>query len=64
LTGGRRMRPTSLRCSQSRLPHNHGRNHLAAANRLFKQTEPALSIEDHKSLAPLDNGVIPEPYQA
>ena len=29
LTGGRRMRPTSLRCSQSRLQHNHGRNPLS-----------------------------------
>jgi hypothetical protein len=35
------MRPTSLRCSQPRLQHNHGRNLPAAANRLFKQTEPA-----------------------
>jgi len=29
LTGGRRMRPTSLRCNQSGLPHNHGRNPLS-----------------------------------
>jgi hypothetical protein len=39
LTGGRRMRPTSLRanpgCSITR-----AEIHLAAANRLFKQTEP------------------------
>ena len=29
LIGGRRMRPTSLRCSPSRLQHNHGRNPLS-----------------------------------
>jgi hypothetical protein len=35
LTGGRRMRLTSLRCCQSRLQHNHGRNPLS-------RTQPAV----------------------
>ncbi len=45
LIGGRRMRPTSLRCSQCGCRHDRERNSLAAANRLFKQAEPALNSE-------------------
>jgi hypothetical protein len=43
LTGGCRMRPTSLRCSQSRLQHNHGRNPLSRSQPAV-QTNRASSI--------------------
>src|ERR1700730_13977775 len=43
LTGGRRMRPTSLRCSQPRLQHNHGRN-------LLSRSQPAVQTNRASSL--------------
>ena len=43
LIGGRRMRPTSLRCSQSRLQHNHGRNPLS-------RSQPAVQPNRARSL--------------
>jgi hypothetical protein len=45
LTGGRRMRPTPLRRSQSRLPHNHGRNPLS-------RCQPAVQTNRASSAAP------------
>ena len=44
LIGGRRMRPTSLRCSQSRLQHNHGRNPLS-------RSQPAVQTNRARSRA-------------
>ena len=46
LTGGRRMRPTSLHCSQSRLQHNHGRNPLSRSQPAV-QTNRATSHRMH-----------------
>ena len=46
-----------MRCSQSRLEHNHGRNPLAAANRLFKQTEPESNAADKLSLICFGNRI-------
>src|SRR5664279_4674615 len=48
LTSGRRMRLISLRCSQSRLQHNHGRNPLS-------RTQPAVQPNRASSVARMED---------
>ena len=48
LIGGRRMRPTSLRCSQSRLQHNHGRNPLSRSQPAVQTNRASSYMARHR----------------